>query len=163
MRSRWYREWHLPPRPHIKWTMRSWKNLRFNLKNSSQKVISNQANHQMGHPSFLFTKRMGHWECVLIIEHSTRQWWRTGILCFESTICLIVFREPRCLVWLTCVQDITKFRLRKGMKKRPLVAQNMVHMNSWWCLLGSPMHPPHFALSWMTFSGNGLMTLWSST
>jgi len=35
------------------------KSLRFNLKNSSRKFISNQTNHHMGHPSFLFTRRMG--------------------------------------------------------------------------------------------------------
>jgi hypothetical protein len=29
--------------------------------------------------------------------------------------------------------------------------------------LDSLMHPPHFAPSWMTFSDNGLMTLWSCT
>jgi hypothetical protein len=163
MRSKWYREWHLLPRPHIEWAMRSWKSLRFNLKNSSRKVISNQTNHHMGHPSFLFTRMMGHWECVLIIKHSTRQRWRTGILCLESMIYLIVFREPKYLVRLTYVRNINKFGLRKGTKKRPLVAQGMVHTNSWWCLLGSPMHPPHFALSWMTFSRNGSMILWSST
>jgi hypothetical protein len=39
----------------------------------------------------------------------------------------------------------------------------MAHMSSWWCFLGSPMHHPHFAHSWMTFFENGLMTLWSST
>jgi hypothetical protein len=100
------------------------------------------------HLSFLFTRRMGHWECVLIIEHSTRQRWKTGILCFGLMIYLIVFRKPRCLVRSTYVRDITKFGLQKGTKKIPLVAQGMAHTSSWWCLLGSPMHPPHFALSW---------------
>ncbi len=55
------------------------------------------------------------------------------------------------------------YQIRKGMKKRLFVTQGMAHMNSWWCLLDSPMHPPHFAHSWTTFSKNGLMTLWSYT
>ncbi len=35
------------------------KKLKVQLKNSSQKVISNQISHHMGHLSFLFTRRMG--------------------------------------------------------------------------------------------------------
>jgi hypothetical protein len=34
---------------------------------------------------------------------------------------LINFLKLRCLVGLTYVRDITKFELRKGTKKRPLV------------------------------------------
>ncbi len=47
--------------------------------------------------------------------------------------------------------------IAKEMKKRFVIAQGMAHMSSWWCLLGSPMHPPHSTISWMTFSKNGLM------
>ncbi len=163
MQSRWCQEWHFLPRPHIEWAMRSWNNLRFNLKNFLQRVILNLANHHMGHPSFLFSRRMGHWGCVWITEPSIKQRWRTGIHCLESMTSLIDSWELRCLVGLTYIRDITKFGLRKGMKKRSLVTQGMAHMTSWWCLLGSPMHSPHSALSWMTFSGNGLMILSSST
>jgi hypothetical protein len=111
----------------------------------------------------LFTKRMGLWGSALIIEHSTKQRWKIGILCLASMIYLIIFREPRCLVELIYIRGITKFRSRKGMKKRPLVTQGMAHMSSWWCLLSSTMHLPHFAFSWMTFYRNGLTILWSST
>jgi hypothetical protein len=139
------------------------KNLRFSLKNSSQKVTSNQVNHHMGCPSFLFIRRMGRWGCVWIIGPSIRQRWRIAIHCFESMISLIAYWEQRCLVGFTYVRGITKFRLWKGTKKRLLAAQGMTHTSFWWCPLGSPMHPPHFAFSWATFSKNGLMTLWSST
>ncbi len=163
MPSRWCREWHLPPRPHIKWIMRSWKNLRFNSKNSLQKDTSNLASHHMEHMSSLFTKRMGRWGCVWIIKPSIRWWWRINTHCLELMICLIDSWELNSLVGLTYVRGITKFELRKGMKKRSLVAQGMVHMSSWWCFLNSPMHPPCFAHLWMTFFESGLMTLWSYT
>ncbi len=45
----------------------------------------------------------------------------------ELTICLINSRELRCLVGLTYVWDITKFELQTRTKKKPLVAQGMVH------------------------------------
>jgi hypothetical protein len=73
------------------------------------------------------------------------------------------FSGAKVFIKSTYVRNITKFRLRKGTKKRPFVTQGTIHMNSWWCPLGSPMHLPHFALSWMTSSENGLMTLWSFT
>jgi hypothetical protein len=43
----------------------------------------------------------------------------------------IIFQELRCLVGLTNVWGITKFKLRKGTKKRSLVTQSMAHMSSW--------------------------------
>jgi hypothetical protein len=75
-------------------------------------------------------------------------------------ICLINFRELKCLIGLTYIRGITKSELQKGIKKRMFVAQGMVRMSSWWCFLDSLMHLSHFAHSWMTFSRNGLMTLW---
>jgi len=163
MWSRWCQEWHLSPRPHIEWAMRSWKNLKFNSKNSSWMDTLNLTNCHIGHLSFLFTRRMGHWRCVWIIEPSTRRWWKTDTHYFGLMISLTNFWELKCLVGLTYVRGITKFELRKGMKKKLLIAQNMVRTNFWWCLLGSPTHPPRFALSWMTFSENDLMTLSSFT
>ncbi len=163
MRSRWCRKWHLPPRPHIEWIIRSWKSLRFNLRNSPQKDTSNLTSHLMEHSSFLFTRRTGRWGCAWIIKPSTRWQWRIDTHCLELMICLINFQELKCLVGLTYVRGITKFGLQKGTKKRSFVAQGMVHMSSWWCLLDSRMHLPHFAPSWITFSDSGLMILWSST
>ncbi len=49
----------------------------------------------------------------------------------ELMICLIDFQELNSLVGLTYVRGITKFELRKGMKKRSLVAQGMAHTSSW--------------------------------
>jgi hypothetical protein len=117
----------------------------------------------MGHSFFLFTRRMGRWGCVWIIEPSTRWQWKIDTHYLILMICLIDSRKLKCSIGLTCAPGITKFELQKGTKKRPLVAQGMVHTSSWWCLLDSPMHPPHFAFSWMTFFWNGLMTLWSYT
>ncbi len=51
-----------PTKTHIEWTMRSWRNLRFNLRNSLWKVTLNLTSHHMGHPSSLFIRRMGHWD-----------------------------------------------------------------------------------------------------
>ncbi len=116
-----------------------------------------------GAPVFLFTRRMGHWGCVWIIEPSTRGQWKINTNYFELMICLIDSRELKCLVGLTYVSGITKFELQNGMKKRLFVTQGMVHTSFWWCLLDSPMHLPHFAPSWMTSSGSGLMTSWSYT
>jgi hypothetical protein len=49
--------------------------------------------------------------------------------------------------------------IMERMRKISLAAQGMAHTSFWWCILGSLMHPPHFAFSWMTFFGNGLMIL----
>jgi hypothetical protein len=46
-------------------------------------------------------------------------------------IYLIDSWELKCLVGLTYILGITKFELQKGMKKKPLIAQGMVHTNSW--------------------------------
>jgi len=70
----------------------------------------------MGLPSFLFTRRMGLWGCVWIIEPSTRWRWKIDTCCFGLMTCLINFREPKCLVGLTYVPGITKFELHKEMK-----------------------------------------------
>jgi len=121
----WCREWHLSPRPHIEWAIRSWKNLKFNSKNSSQKDTLNLANHHMGHPSFLFTKRMGRWGCVWIIEPSTRWRWRIDTHYFKLMTSLTNSRELRYLVRLTYVWDIiiwideekTTCRIRYGSYK----------------------------------------------
>jgi hypothetical protein len=58
MQSRWCRKWYRPSKPHIEWTMKSWNNLRINLKNYLQRVTSNLTSDHMGHLSSLFTKRM---------------------------------------------------------------------------------------------------------
>jgi hypothetical protein len=163
MRLKWCREWHLSPKPHIEWTMRSWKNIKFNLKNSSPKDTLNLTNRHIGHPSFLFTRKMGRWGCVWIIEPSTRWRWKINTHYFRLMIFLIDSWELKCLVGSTYVWGVTKFELRKGMNKRLFVTQGMAHTNSWWCLLGSLTHPPHFALSWITFPRNDLMTLSSSS
>ncbi len=161
--TKWCREWHLLPKLRIEWVMRNWKNLKLNLKNSLQRDILNLASHHMGHPSSLFTRSTRCWGCAWIIEPSTRWPWRIDTHYLELMICLINFWKLKCLVKLTYVRGITKFKSQKGMKKRPLVAQGMVYMISWWCFLDSPMHLPHFALSWMTFFESGLMSLSSYT
>jgi hypothetical protein len=55
---------------------------------------------------------------------------KTGILCLASMIYLTVSQEPKFLIELIYVRGITKLGLRKGTKKRPLVAQGMAHMRS---------------------------------
>jgi hypothetical protein len=50
---------------------------------------------------------------------------------FKLTTCLIDSRKLMSLVGLTCVRNIIKFELQKGMKKRLLIAQGMADMNSW--------------------------------
>jgi hypothetical protein len=50
---------------------------------------------------------------------------------FKLMICLIDSWEIKCLVGLTCVSGITKFKLQKGTKKRLLVTQGMAYMFSW--------------------------------
>ncbi len=88
---------------------RSWKNLKFNLKNSLQKDTSNLASHHTGHPSSLCTKRMGRWGCVWIIELSTRWRWKINTHYLELMIYLINSQELNFLIGLTFVQGITKF------------------------------------------------------
>jgi hypothetical protein len=68
----------------------------------------------------LFTRRMGHWGCVWIIEPSTRWWWRIDTHYLGLMTSLIDSWELRCLVGLTYIWDIIKFGLRKGMKKNHL-------------------------------------------
>ncbi len=48
-------------------------------------IKPNQVNHHMGHPSFLFTRRMRCWRCVWIIKPSTKQRWKTDIPCLGLT------------------------------------------------------------------------------
>ncbi len=87
------------------------KKLKVQLENSLQRVTSNLTSHHMGHPSSLLTKWMGHWGCVWIIEPSTRWQWKIKTHYLELMICLIDFWELKCLVGLTYVWDITKFKL----------------------------------------------------
>ncbi len=122
MQSRWCREWHLPSRPHIKWIMKSWKSLRFNLKNFSRKDTSNLTSHHLGHMSFLFATRMGCRRCVWIIKPSTRWQWRIDTHYLKLMIFFIDFCKLKCLIGLTYVRGITKFELQKGIMKKPLVA-----------------------------------------
>ncbi len=78
-----------PAKAPYRMSHEGWKSLRFNLKNFSRRVILNLTNHHMGHPSFLFIKRMGCWRCVWITKPSIRQQWRTDIHCFGSMTSLI--------------------------------------------------------------------------
>ncbi len=123
------------------------------MRNSLWKVTLNLTSHLMGHLSSLFTRSMGHWGCVCIIEPSIRWQWKINTHYFELITCLTNYWELKCLVRLIYIWDITKIDMWKGMKKISFTAQGMVHMKSWWCLLDSPMHSPHFAHSWTTFSG----------
>ncbi len=116
-----------------------------------------------GAPVLFVHKRMGHWKSVWIIEPSTRWQWKIDTHYFELTTSFIDFQKLKCLVGLTYVQNITKFELRKGMRRRLLTTRGMVHMSFQWCLLDSPIHSPHFAHLWMTFFENGLMILWLYT
>jgi len=52
-----------------------------------------------------------------------------------------------------------QIQIVEGMRKKPLATQGLTCMSSWWCLLDSPIHPPHFTHSWMTFFESGLMIL----
>jgi hypothetical protein len=96
---------------YIEWVMKSWKNLRFNLKNFSQRDTSNLASHHIGHLSSLFTRRTGCWKCVWIIEPSTKWQWRIDIHYLELMICSIDYRKLKCLIGLTYIWGITKFKL----------------------------------------------------
>jgi hypothetical protein len=73
---------------------------------------------------------MGHWGCVWIIEPLTRRQWKIDTNNLELMICLIDFWEPKCLVGLTDIWGITKFKSQKGMKKKSLVAQGIAHTSS---------------------------------
>jgi hypothetical protein len=163
MYLKWCREWHLLPRPRIEWVMKSWRNLRFNLKNSLQKGYIKPSKSPYGAPIFFIHKKDGMLRmCVdyrafnkVTMKNQYPLPWIDDL--FDQLSEVKVFSR------IDLCSRYYQIWIAEGDEKRSLVAQGMAHISFWWCFLDSLMHLPHFAHSWMTFFGSGLMTLWSYT
>jgi len=119
-----------PAKAPYKMSHEELKELKVQLEELLAKGYIKPSKSPYGAPILFIHKKDGTLKMCVDYRAVNKATMKNRYPCLESMIYLIVSREPRYLVGLIYVRDVTKFGLRKGTKKRPLVAQGMVHTNS---------------------------------